>query len=197
MGIQGTNLSSALSSAKGNDPSFTRKKPSVVVTNQSDFFTREEISYEPKKQVEKQQYDVIKTLEKENMQKVSRLVLSLFEQPLTEENKEKINTVLSEMLKNSKLGTKQKETLNKMVFKAIENYQNLPEDKKAKVKEQFEKMQTNLSNNNKVACLIPAILLMFSPGGGWGGLAIVIIGMGIMAMSASSGNSQLMVLGAL
>lgn len=195
MGILGTNLSSALSSVKMGEPSFTRKKTPVTITNQSDFFTSEEISYEPVKQVERQEYDVCKTIEKENMQKVNRFVISLFEQPLTDENKQKFNILLTEMLKDSKLGTKQKETLSKMVFKAIENYQKLPESKKVKVKEQFEKMQTATNNKNKLSCCIPAILVMFSPGGTGPGLVLFLMSIGIMAIGASSGNSPLMTAG--
>lgn len=199
MGIQGTNLSSALSSVKIGDPSFTRRKEPVTVKNQSDFFTKEEISYEPIKQVERQEYDVSKTLEKENIQKVNRFVLSLFEQPLTEENKEKVDNVLAEMLKNSKLNPKQKETLKKMVFKAIENYQKLPDDKKTKAKEQFEKMQTISGNNNKVACIAISVLMLFVPHmiSEPPVLAVFLMGAGLLLYGVGDENKPLMALGAL
>jgi len=157
-----------------NAPVTFKSNDDEPVKNSSGYYTRKD-SYAPEKQEERKNYEASKQLEKENAKEINKLVLSVCEneEPLTEENKQKLDNSITELFKNSKLTTKQQEAIKKMIFKTLEEYPNFSDKKKAELKQKLKDVENSPFSSKNAACMIFGVLLALSTGGGYGvGLVI-------------------------
>jgi len=152
---------------KNNSPvSFKAKDELELYNNSSSFYTNKD-SYDPEKQVERKEFEAEKNIEAKKVRMINNLILNACEDNnLTEKKKKELDNLLTEVLQDSKLRPELRETIKNMVFKTIEKYPQLTEEKKIAFKNNVENIQKIKKDNivsNGAFIAVGSFLFFASP----------------------------------